>query len=291
VRITALARDLHPRSPLWTICGLHLAILLLAILPASSHASDEDAKLLLAALASDDCESRLEGLSRYSRSDDNERHRNAALKRLSSGASPSLKEQVFSLLALMEDGRKGSARILALTEKASRLDTLDKAGRDRSLRQMRQELLQIIGSPKEPIAARIGASWPLVRILLAAIQDHPEWKTEWAQSLETMLKSSDGPLRVVGAATAALRRFPEGSDPAKADVVRPLIDGLRHDSVSVRSSAYLGLRQALDGIGARICFGASDSPDRRAASIRQWEEWWNGNRQELARDRVVQRFW
>jgi len=245
-------------------------MLALAHLPGVGQAKDEDAKLLLPALASESCEKRLEGISRYVRSEDNERDSNAALKRLSNGTPSLLKEQVLSTIELMEDRRKGAARILALTQKASQVDALDPGERDRSFGQMRQELLQIIRSPNEPAAARVGASWPLVRILLAASGNHPDWKTEWAKSLELMLNSPDGSLRVVGATTAALRRFPEGSDPAKATIVRPLIDGLSHDSVSVRSAANLGLRQTLQGIGTGPCFSATDSPDRRAAAIRQW---------------------
>lgn len=276
-----------PATPPRAIFGL----LLLFLLPTSSEASEEGAKLLLLGLASDDCESRIKAISRYSRSEDNERHRNAALKRLSSRAPSSVKEQVASLLMLMEDARKGAAKIAALTEKASQIDSLAVADRDPALRQMRQTFLRIIHNPQEPIAARIAASWPLVRVLRAATHDHSEWTTDWAQALETMLQSSDASLRIVGAATAALRRFPEGSDPPKAEVVRRLIDGLRSDSVSVRSAAHMGLRQALDGVDGVICFGATDSSERRNAAVRRWEEWWNENREELARDRLVQRFW
>ena len=140
------------------------------------------------------------------------------------------------------------------------------------------------------MAARIGASWPLVRILLTARESHPQWTTEWGQSLETMLKSPDVVLRVVGATTAALGRFPEGSDPVKSDIVRPLITGLSHDSVSVRSAAHVGLRNILDGSDG-VCFNATDSTDRRASAIQQWEEWWNANQERLTRERVKQRFW
>jgi hypothetical protein len=103
-----------------------------------------------------------------------------------------------------------------------------------------------------------------------------------------MVKSPDGSLRVVGAATAALHRFPEGSDPLKADVVTPLIDGLRHESVSVRATAYLGLRQLDEPRIREICFDATDSPDLRAAAIRKWEDWLDANRERLGRERVVQ---
>jgi len=48
---------------------------------ASGHASDEDARLLPAALDSTQCSTRLAAISRYSRSEDDE-HDNAALKRL-----------------------------------------------------------------------------------------------------------------------------------------------------------------------------------------------------------------
>jgi hypothetical protein len=129
-----------------------------------------------------------------------------------------------------------------------------------------------------------------VRILLAAREDHPEWTTEWGQSLETMLKSPDVVLRVVDAATAALGRFPEGSDPIKSDIVRPLITGLRHVSVSVRSASHVGLQQTLDGSDG-VCFNATDSADRRASAIQRWEQWWDANQERLARERVKQSFW
>jgi len=280
------------RRSIASIIGvLGLAVLVLHSVLSLGEASDDDVKLLLSALASDSCDRRLEGISRYSRSEDNERYRNAALKRLSNGTPSPLREQVLSLVEVLEDGRKGSARILTLTQKVGQLDSVNKGDQDRLFGQIRQELLRIIHSPAEPVAARIGASWPLVRILLAAAGDHPDWETEWAQSLEPMLRSRDGSLRVVGAAIAALRRFPEGSDPIKATLVRPLIDGLRHDSVSVRSAAYLGLRQVAQGIGSATCFSATDPPDRRAAAIRQWEEWWNESKEQLALERLAQKFW
>ncbi|MGH7306500.1 MAG: hypothetical protein ACRELZ_24735 [Candidatus Rokuibacteriota bacterium] len=258
---------------------------------ASSHASDDDARRLLEALGSAHCETRLEAISRYSRSEDDEQNENAALKKLSLTAPPATREQARALLSDLEDERKGTARLLALVEKISQLNTLDKGRRNRSIWQFRDEFVKIIASPKESITARIGASWPLVRILLAARGDHPEWTTEWAQSVGTMLKSPDGVLRVVGATTAALGRFPEGNDPVKIDIVRPLIDGLRHDSVSVRSAAHVGLRLTLDGPNSGICFNATDSADRRAAAIQRWEEWWHANQGKLARERVEQRFW
>jgi hypothetical protein len=211
---------------------------------ASGHASDGDARSLLEALGSAQCETRLEAISRYSRSEDSEQRDNAALKKLSRTAPPPPREQATALLTDLENHKKGTARLLALVE-----------------------------------------------ILLAAREDHPEWTTEWAQSLETMLKSADGVLRVVGATTAALRRFPEGSDPVKADVVRPLIHGLRHESVSVRSAAHVGLRHIHDGPDSGICFNATDSADRRASAIQQWEKWWDANEERLTQERVEQRFW
>ena len=173
-----------------------------------SRASDDDARRLLEALGSPQCETRLQAISRYSRSEDDEQHDNAALKRLSRTAPPVTREQARAILTDMDAERKGTARLLALVEKISQMKSLDKVGRDRPIRQLRDEFLKIIANPNEPMTARIGASWPLVRILLAAREDHPEWTTEWGQSLETMLKSPDVVLRVVGAATAALGRFP-----------------------------------------------------------------------------------
>jgi hypothetical protein len=255
-----------------------------------SRASDDDARRLLEALGSPQCETRLQAISRYSRSEDDEQHDNAALKRLSRTAPPVTREQARAILTDMDDERKGTARLLALVEKISQMKSLDKVGRDRPIRQLRDEFLKIIANPNEPMTARIGASWPLVRILLAAREDHPEWTTEWGQSLETMLKSPDVVLRVVGAATAALGRFPEGSDPIKSDIVRPLITGLRHASVSVRSASHVGLQQTLDGSDG-VCFNATDSADRRASAIQRWEQWWDANQERLARERVKQSFW
>ena len=255
-----------------------------------SRTSDDDARRLLEALGSPQCETRLQAISRYSRSEDDEQHDNAALKRLSRTAPPVTREQARAILTDMDDERKGTARLLALVEKISQMKSLDKVGRDRPIRQLRDEFLKIIANPNEPMTARIGASWPLVRILLAAREDHPEWTTEWGQSLETMLKSPDVVLRVVGAATAAVGRFPEGSDPIKSDIVRPLITGLRHASVSVRSASHVGLQQTLDGSDG-VCFNATDSADRRASAIQRWEQWWDANQERLARERVKQSFW
>ena len=53
-----------------------------------------------------------------------------------------------------------------------------------------------------------------------------------------MLQSSNSLLRVVGAVTAVLHRFPEGSDPPKIDVATSLIHGLSDGSVNVRATAY-----------------------------------------------------
>ena len=265
-------------------------VVLELVVAASSHASDEDAKLLLAALDSTQCSTRLEAISRYSRSEDGEQHENAALKRLGRTAPPAAKEQARAILTDLEDEKKGETRLLALVERIGQLKSLDKGGRDRSIRQLREEFLKIIVSPNEPMTARIGASWPLVRILLLAREDHPEWTTEWGRSLETMLKSPDVVLRVVGATTAALGRFPEGSDPVKSDIVRPLITGLGHDSVSVRTAAHVGLRHTLVESDA-VCFNASDSTDQRASAIQQWEQWWKANQERLTRERVKQQFW
>jgi hypothetical protein len=231
----------------------------------------------------------VKAISQYSRSRDNEVDDNAALKRLSATAAPSIQQQTLSVLALMEDGREGRKKILALTQRAAQFDQLSKDVNDSGLEQVRQELLRIVYDPKERMAARIGAPWLLARILLANSTDHPEWKRDWAMALATLLRSSDSPSRVVGGATAALHRFPDGSDPIKADVIKPLIDGLRNDSVTVRAAAYLGLRQVLVGTpDAVICFDATATRDRRAAAIRQWEEWSDANRGRLGRERVVQ---
>jgi hypothetical protein len=232
-----------------------------------SRASDDDARRLLEALGSPQCETRLQAISRYSRSEDDEQHDNAALKRLSRTAPPVTREQARTIL---DDERKGTARLLALVENISQLKSLDKVGRDRPIRQLHDEFLRIIANPNEPMTARIGASWPLVRILLAAREDHPEWTAEWGQSLETMLKSPDVVLRVVGAATAALGRFPEGSDP--------------------RSAAHVGVQQTLDESDG-VCFNATDSADRRDSAIQRWEQWWDANQKRLARERVKLSFW
>jgi hypothetical protein len=257
-------------------------------MPIAVPTTEDDAQALMSALVSDGgCEVRQQAISRYSRSDDNERDGNAALKRRSVNTAAPIKQQVLSILALMEDGREGRAKILALTEKTSQFDKLDRLARNRALEQMRQELLQIIYEPKERVTARVGAPWLLARVVGAAA-DHPNWKIEWAQALGPMLKSPDSALRVVGAATAALHRFPEGSDPNKADIVRPLIDGLSHDSVAVRATAYLGLRQLQEPGTRAICFDATDAPDRRVASIRKMEEWLDANRERLKREKVDQ---
>lgn len=137
------------------------------------QASDEDARALLAALDSPQCSTRLEAICRHSRSEDDEQHDNAALKRLSRTAPPAMREQAGAILADLGDERKGTARLLALVEKIGRLKSLDKVERDRSIQRLREELLKIVASPKEPMTARIGASWPLVRILIAAREDHP----------------------------------------------------------------------------------------------------------------------
>jgi hypothetical protein len=102
------------------------------------------------------------------------------------------------------------------------------------------------------------------------------------------LKSPDTSLRVVGAATAALHRFPEGSDPIKADIARPLIDGLSHKSVNVRAVAYLGVRQLNDAGTREICFDVTDSEENRAVVIRKFRDWLDVNRERLERERVVQ---
>lgn len=284
------------QTPSWKGQFIALAALVLAVVTwtlgrTTTGASEDDARSLLSALTAENCSARLEAISRYSRSEDNQKDHNAALRRLGRIAPPAISEQIATLVALSEESRKGSARLAILAEKAAQSEQLDKTSRLRALEQVRRELLQIIHSPKEPIGARVGASWPLVRILRAAAQDHPEWTEEWANTLGATLKSSDDSLRVVGAATAALRRFPEGTDPGKADIVRPLIDGLGHSSASVRSVAYMGLRQALQQTDNALCFNATDSPDRRAIVVQRWEEWWRENKLTLAQDRIVQKFW
>lgn len=257
----------------------------------ATQASDEDAKLLLGALTSGDCASRLQAISGYFESDDNEKHRNAGLKRLREKAPTTIREQLSALLVLATDERDGTSKILALTERLGRIGKLDKAGRERELQAVRQELLRIFRDPKEPMGARLAAPWPLVRLIRASEKDHPNWRREWAQLLEPMLRSSESSSRVVGAVTAVSKQFPEGTDPIKADVVRPLIDGLTHESVSVRGAAYRGLREAFDELPNEMCFDATDSADRRAGGVRRWEEWWKENREKLKRERLVQDSW
>jgi hypothetical protein len=270
---------------------LFLTAIVLISVPNAAQASEEDAKLLLMALTSSDCAGRLQAISRYSTSEDNEQHHNAGLKQVAGQANPVFKKQLSALLVLMADDRDGIAKILVLTERLGRVNKLNKAGRDSEVQQVRQELLRIFRDPKELTAARLGAPWPLVRLIRTSERDHPDWRTEWAQMLGTMLRSSESSSRVVGAVTAVVKQFPEGTDPIKADVVRPLIDGLRHESVQVRSAAYLGLRQALDDLPSEMCFDATDSSDRRARAIQHWERWWKENSEKLARARLVQDFW
>src|SRR5213596_1287961 len=100
MRNRAVGRGFHPPSPSSVVRALCFVLLVLAARHDLGQASDEEVKLLFAALASDDCESRLEGISRYSRSEDNERHRNGSLRRLSTNAPPPLREQVVSLMVL-----------------------------------------------------------------------------------------------------------------------------------------------------------------------------------------------
>ena len=191
----------------------------------------------------------------------------------------------------MADERARTTKILALTERLARVNKLDKAARDREVQRVRQELMRIFRDPKELMGARLGAPWPLVRLIRASERTHPNWRTEWAQILGTMLKSSDNSSRVVGAVTAAFKQFPEGTDPVKGDVVRPLIDGLRDGSAQVRRAAYVGLQQALDYLPTEMCFDATDSSDRRARVVQRWEEWWKENSEKLGRERLVQDFW
>jgi hypothetical protein len=238
-----------------------------------SHASDDDARRLLEALGSPQCETRLQAISRYSRSEDDEQHDNAALKRLSRTAPPVTREQARAILTDKDDERKGTARLLALVEKISQMKSLDKVGRDRPISQLTYRSL---------LAPRADPSRRKER--------PPGVDDRMGQSLETMLKSPDVVLRVVDAATAALGRFPEGSDPIKSAIVRPLITGLRHASVSVRSASHVGLQQTLDGSDG-VCFNATDSADRRASAIQRWEQWWDANQERLARERVKQSFW
>lgn len=257
----------------------------------ATEASEESAKQLFGALTSGDCASRLQAISRYSESQDNEHHHNAELRRLAAQASPALREQLSALLTLMAEERDGTTKILVLTGKVARATKLEKTARDRELETMRQELLRIFRDPKELVGARVGAPWPLVRLIRTGERDHPNWRTEWAEMLGTMLRSSETSSRVVGAVTAVSKQFPEGTDPIKADIVRPLIDGLRHGSVSVRSAAYLGLRQALDDLPSDMCFDATDSADRRERAIQRWEQWWKENSAKLRREWLVQDFW
>jgi hypothetical protein len=273
------------------LCGSFLVVVVLMSVANATQASDEDAKLLLGALTSGDCASRLQAISRYFESDDNEKHRNAGLKRLREKAPTAISAQLSAVLALTTDERDGTNKILALTERLGRIGKLDKAGRERELQAVRQELLRIFRDPKESMGARLAAPWPLVRLIRASEKDHPNWRREWAQLLEPMLRSSESSSRVVGAVTAVSKQFPEGTDPIKADVVRPLLDGLTQESVSVRGAAYRGLREAFNELPNEMCFDATDASDRRAGGVRRWEEWWNENSEKLRRERLVQDFW
>ena len=96
-----------------------------------SRASDDDARRLLEALGSPQCETRLQAISRYSRSEDDEQHDNAALKRLSRTAPPVTREQARAILTDMDAERKGTARLLALVENISQRPI--RQLRDRSL--------------------------------------------------------------------------------------------------------------------------------------------------------------
>jgi hypothetical protein len=78
----------------WSGCFVGQAIFVCVILPLASQATEEDANRLLAALASGNCESRALAISSYSRSDDNERDHNAALKRLVTAVDRSLQDRV-----------------------------------------------------------------------------------------------------------------------------------------------------------------------------------------------------
>jgi hypothetical protein len=93
---------------------LFLTAFVLISVPNATQASEEDAKLLLTALTSSDCANRLQAISRYSISEDNEQHHNAGLKQVAGQANPVFKEQLSALLVLMADDRDGIAKILVL---------------------------------------------------------------------------------------------------------------------------------------------------------------------------------
>src|SRR5262245_46591965 len=85
--------------------------------------ADEGVDTLLRGLQSTSCETRRDAIAAYHRSPDNKTSRNAAL-RTAQVADPELREQIASVVGIIDDDREGAARITTLVEEISNLASL-----------------------------------------------------------------------------------------------------------------------------------------------------------------------
>lgn len=274
----------------WKWAGVGL-ILLLDWAPGETAGNglDEAVDKLVAGLAANSCLTRKNAMGAYPwRSDDGAREQ-AALRRRAKVLTGDMRARVVALADVMEDGRRGHARLLDLMREAARVTDGggDKRMQAAALSRLRQRLLTVMQNPKEGISARVK-----VPFLFARLSEHAaRFTSDWGQELPALLQSSDPVLRLIGAVTAMTKRLPKGSDPPKSLVTRILIENLSSEDVAAR---YLSQQTLFDVTGIRteqLCFDPTDPPDARMASIRRWEGWWKENEEQLSRDRIPQLFW
>jgi len=274
----------------WKWAGIGL-ILLFDWAPGevAGNGLDEAVDKLVAGLVSDSCLTRKKAMGEYPwRSDDGVREQ-AALRRRAKVLTGDMQARVVALADVMEDGRRGYARLLDLTREAARVTDGggDKKKQAAALSRLRQRLLSVMQNPKEGISTRVKVPFLFARLSEYAAQ----FTSDWGQELPALLQSPDPTLRLIGAVTAMTKRLPKGSDPPKSLVTRILIENLSSEDVAAR---YLSQQTLFDVTGIRteqLCFDPTDPPGARMTSMRRWEEWWKENEEQLSRDRIPQLFW
>jgi len=287
IAVNSHTEDVKQAAAAWAFGTTLIAAIVGCLLVGGGQADDDDARTLLQGLQSADCEARSAAVATYLRSTDNRKEQNAGVRSLRI-SDAELRERISSLTSILADEREGVARISALADEISRLDSLRPSEQQLQLRQYRHALLTLIRNPDERLTARVGAPWILTRVLRAGEKNNPDWIPEWRKQSLGMLRGGDDALRIVAAINAALGRLPEGSDPRTSEIAQALMGGLQHDSAVIRSMSIGGLNQITR---SGPCFEPTDSAGLRATTVRDWDAWWKQNKADLESRRIKQAFW
>jgi hypothetical protein len=199
----------------------------------------------------------------------------ALLRQEIAQADPGLREKLVQVLEHLESWAENLAHQReALYRRLFALGSLEDLVNDRKMQnRLRDEYLAIIRNGEENIHLRFEAGQVMARVVREGVA------RSWASSLVKLLRDRDPTVQIIG--VGAVIADVQGDKVAKSQLVRPLVQGLRHSRFSVR---YMAQRMLEQIAGRQTCLDPSDPLDAREPAIREWEAWWQGNRHRLAKE-------